>query len=166
MPAKPPSKRMPCNARARAMWSSGSPPCSASRRSTGLSSPRVPGRGRCSGIHAVARAANDSTLSMVASWLVVVMVLVVSHPDEHGESLAVLLDGSVQRGVLRHATEIEVEVVLPGHADAPVELHAVLDDRGAAVRDVRLRDAHEFGSVVVVCLHGAGARGRGGLTPF
>src|SRR5262245_17604124 len=156
---------MPCNARARAMWSSGSSPFSASRRSTGLSSPRTPGRGRCSGIQSAARARNDSTLSIVVSWLVVVIVVVCSHPDEHGESLAVLFDGSVQRGVLGHATEIEVEVVLPGHADASVELHAVLDDRGAAVRDVRLRDAHEFGSVVV-CLHGAGARGRGGLAPF
>src|SRR5262245_44233278 len=148
---------MPCNARARPMWSSGSSPFSASRRSTGLSSPRTPGRGRCSGIQAAARARNDSTLSIVVSWSVIVIVVVRSHPDEHSDSLAVLFDGSVQRGVLRHATEIEVEVVLPGDADAAVQLHAVLDDRGTAVRDVRRRDAHQLSGIIVVCLHGTGA---------
>ena len=58
--------------------------------------------------------------------------------DEVGEALAVLAGRAVQRPVDGVPAQEEVQVVLEGDADAAVELHAVLQQLGAVLADVRL----------------------------
>ena len=61
-----------------------------------------------------------------------------------GEALAVLGRGPVERPVHGVAPEVEVEIVLEGHADAAVDLHAVLHQLGAVVADERLGAAEQL----------------------
>ena len=87
-------------------------------------------------------------------------------PD--GEAKAVVVDRPVEGGVQHHAPDVQVEVVLEGHADAPVHLHALVDDFGAVVADVGLRRAHDLLCVPGVVLDGGGGavgEGEAGLQP-
>ena len=52
--------------------------------------------------------------------------------------LAVLGGRAVEEPVEGDAPEVQVDVVLVGHADAAVDLHAVLHQLGAVVADVGL----------------------------
>src|SRR5271168_591853 len=152
---------IPWRALLRSTWSSGSRPCSWSRRVTGFSSPLAPTLGRCSGIHAAARARNASTLS-TAVCSIVVMSRPLLHPDEHREALSVLADRTVQGGVLGHSPQVEMKVVVPGHADPAVELHALLDDGRTALRDIGLGHADQLAGFLTPALHRPRAgRGRG-----
>ena len=65
------------------------------------------------------------------------------------------VDGPVDGG----AAEVEVQVVLPGDADAAVELHAVLDHLGGVGPDPRLGRAHEVAGVRLPGRHGSGGGG-------
>ena len=64
-----------------------------------------------------------------------------------GDPLAMLGRRAEQRTVERDPPEEQVQVVLEGDADAAVQLHAVLQQLGAVLADVRLRRAHQLGGV-------------------
>ena len=70
--------------------------------------------------------------------------------------LAVLGRRAVSVAVEGDAAQEEVQVVLEGDADAAVELHAVLQQLGAVLADVRLGDADQLGRVGGAVGHGPG----------
>src|ERR671919_1703597 len=58
------------------------------------------------------------------------------------------------------APEVEVQVVLPGEADAPEGLQAVLRQLDAAVADERLGHAGDLAGILPLVLHGPRRRGE------
>ena len=64
--------------------------------------------------------------------------------------------GAVEVAVHGDPPQVEVQVVLPGDADAAVELRALLHQLGGVVAEVRRRRAHDLGRVGIGVLHDAG----------
>ena len=89
-------------------------------------------------------------------------------PRMSASAPAVLAGCPEHRPVHRRPPQVQVDVVLPGHADAAVHLHAVLDDVGRALPDVGLGHAGQLVGVVGPraggVRRGAG-RGLAGLEP-
>src|SRR5262245_327568 len=126
MPAKPPSYSLRCRSRACAILTGSSiADASSGEAPFGIG-------GMLAASHSRARARKASTLSMVV--LLVVMALL--HPEERGEALPVLVRPAVEGAVQGDPAEVQVDVVLPGDADAAVHLDAVLHDLGRSVADV------------------------------
>ena len=64
--------------------------------------------------------------------------------DQVGQSLAVVGRGAVEGAVEGVAAQQQVEVMVEGDPDPPVDLHAVLQELGAVVADERLGRAQQL----------------------
>ena len=80
-----------------------------------------------------------------------------------------MIVGSAEQGTIHDdPPDVEVQVVVPGDPDTTVELHAILQDRGRFVPDVRLGHADEFVRLLGPAVHRSCRCGRGpqtGLRP-
>src|SRR3954451_21394436 len=144
MPAKPASNSLRCRKRVRVPRSSSS--LNGSHRLPGSS------RGMLSASQARARARYVSRSSRVS----VLIGVFSSHTDQGGDAVTVLAGRAVHGPVDGDPSQVEVDVVVPGDADATVDLHAVLDQLGRVVTHVGLGDADQPGGVGGAGLHGLG----------
>ncbi len=124
--------------------------------------------------HWRARSRNDSTSSVPSepapSRATVFGVSFIVPPQARcvGNPLTVIAGGAELSPILQHPPEVQVEIVVPGHPDASVDLHAVLEDHRSVVTDVGLGHADQLGGVGRALVHRQGGRpgsGVGGLEP-
>src|SRR5215204_760668 len=140
IPAKPASYMRFCLGRSASICSLVNSCCPRSEPAAATASAVL--RSQLAASHSRALARKSST--EIVSSVVVAVILFLSEAVDPADALAVPLGVTVEHSVGGEASQVEVQVVLPGEPDTAVHLETLLGELRARLTDVGLGDADDL----------------------